>query len=94
LDLEPFTLLLATTHEFTLNDSLRQRCRMILRFHHYSDDELRLIAQQRASALGWDVADGVFVEAAKRGRGTPRLVLRLLNASQRTARSEGASTIR
>ena len=93
LDLEPFTLLLATTHEFTLNDSLRQRCRMILRFQHYSDDELRLIAKQRASALGWDVADDVSVEAAKRGRGTPRLVLRLLNASQRTARSEGASTI-
>jgi len=93
LDLEPFTLLLATTHEFTLNDSLRQRCRMILRFQHYSDDELRLIAKQRAAALGWDVRDEVFDEAAKRGRGTPRLVLRLLNASQRTARSEGAGTI-
>ena len=93
LDLEPFTLLLATTHEFTLNDSLRQRCRMILRFQHYSEEDLRMIAKQRASALGWDVADEVFVEAAKRGRGTPRLVLRLLNASQRTARSEGAPTI-
>lgn len=93
LDLEPFTLLLATTHEFTLNDSLRQRCRMILRFQHYTEEDLRMIAKQRASALGWDVADEVFVEAAKRGRGTPRLVLRLLNASQRTARSEGADTI-
>ena len=93
LDLEPFTLLLATTHEFTLNDSLRQRCRMILRFQHYTEEDLRMIAKQRASALGWDVADDVFVEAAKRGRGTPRLVLRLLNASQRTARSEAASTV-
>ena len=93
LDLEPFILLLNTTHEFTLNDSLRQRCRIILRFQHYSDDELRLIAKQRASALGWQVVDEVFNEAAKRGRGTPRLVLRLLNASQRTARSEGAATV-
>jgi len=93
LDLEPFILLLNTTHEFTLNDSLRQRCRIILRFQHYSDDELRLIAKQRASALGWQVVDEVFDEAAKRGRGTPRLVLRLLNASQRTARSEGAATV-
>lgn len=93
LDLEPFILLLATTHEFTLNDSLRQRCRMILRFQHYTEDELRLIAKQRAHALGWDVADEVFVEAAKRGRGTPRLVLRLLNASQRTARSEGSTVV-
>lgn len=93
LDLEPFILLLNTTHEFTLNDSLRQRCRIILRFQHYSEDELRLIAKQRASALNWDVVDEVFDEAAKRGRGTPRLVLRLLNASQRTARSEGAATV-
>ena len=93
LDLEPFILLLNTTHEFTLNDSLRQRCRIILRFQHYSDAELRLIAKQRASALGWQVVDEVFDEAAKRGRGTPRLVLRLLNASQRTARSEGAATV-
>jgi Holliday junction DNA helicase RuvB len=93
LDLEPFILLLATTHEFTLNDSLRQRCRMILRFQHYTEEDLRLIAKQRAHALDWNVADDVFVDAAKRGRGTPRLVLRLLNASQRTARSEGAGTI-
>lgn len=93
LDVEPFILLLNTTHEFTLNDSLRQRCRIILRFQHLSEDELRLIAKQRASALGWQVVDEVFDEAAKRGRGTPRLVLRLLNASQRTARSEGAPTV-
>lgn len=93
LDLEPFTLLLATTHEFTLNDSLRQRCRMILRFQHYTEEDLRMIAKQRASALGWDVAEDVFIEAAKRGRGTPRLVLRLLNASQRTARSEGSTVV-
>jgi Holliday junction DNA helicase RuvB len=93
LDLEPFTLLLATTHEFTLNDSLRQRCRMILRFQHYTKEDLRMIAKQRASAVGWQVVDEVFDEAAKRGRGTPRLVLRLLNASHRTARSEGAPTV-
>lgn len=93
LDLEPFTLLLATTHEFVLNDSLRQRCRMILRFQHYSEEELRMIAKQRATALAWSVAEDVFVEAARRGRGTPRLVLRLLNASQRTARSEGADAV-
>jgi Holliday junction DNA helicase RuvB len=93
LDLEPFTLLLNTTHEFTLNDSLRQRCRMILRFQHFSEDELRLIAKQRAAALEWQVGDDVFIEAAKRGRGTPRLVLRLLNACQRTARSLGAQAI-
>lgn len=93
LDLEPFVLLLATTHEFALNDSLRQRCRLILRFTHYSSSELVHIAKHRAASLDWSVEPEVFVEAAKRGRGTPRLVLRLLNASQRTARADAASTI-
>ncbi len=93
LQLEPFTLLMATTHEYTLNDSLRQRCRLILRFTHYSVQELEQIAKHRATALGWSVDPRVFHEAAKRGRGTPRLVLRLLNASMRTARSEGADGV-
>jgi holliday junction DNA helicase RuvB len=93
LDIEPFVLLLATTHEFTLNDSMRQRCRLILRFTHYSAQELEQIAKHRAAALDWSVDPDVFIEAAKRGRGTPRLVLRLLNSSQRSARAEASSTI-
>lgn len=93
LDLEPFVLLLATTHEFTLNDSMRQRCRLILRFTHYTPAELEQIAKHRADTLEWSVQTDVFAAAAQRGRGTPRLVLRLLNASQRTARADGAATI-
>lgn len=93
LDIEPHVLMLATTHEFQLNDSCRQRCRAVLRFSHYSTIELEQIAKQRALALGWSVDDEVFRAAGVRGRGTPRLVLRLLNASQRTARSEGSNTI-
>lgn len=93
LRIEPFTLLMATTHEFTLNDSLRQRCRLILRFTHYDQIALETIARHRAAMLGWDIDPRVFKEAAKRGRGTPRLVLRLLNASMRTARAEGSDTV-
>ncbi len=93
LDIEPHVLMLATTHEFQLNDSMRQRCRAVLRFTHYSTHELEQIAKQRANALGWSVDEEVFHAAGIRGRGTPRLVLRLLNASQRTARSEGSNMI-
>jgi Holliday junction DNA helicase RuvB len=93
LDIEPHVLMLATTHEFQLNDSMRQRCRAVLRFTHYTTTELEQIAKQRATALGWSVDEEVFHAAGVRGRGTPRLVLRLLNASQRTARSEGSNTI-
>ena len=93
LDIEPFVLILATTHAYCLNDSMRQRCRIIVNFKHYSCDELQEIARRRSHSLGWSVDDDVFREASLRGRGTPRLVLRLLNASMRTTRAEGAERI-
>jgi len=93
LDIEEFVLILATTHAFCLNDSMRQRCRIIVNFKHYSPEELGEIARRRAHSLGWSVDDDVFREASLRGRGTPRLVLRLLNASMRTTRAEGAERI-
>lgn len=93
LDIEPFVLVLATTHAYTLNDSMRQRCRIVVNFRHYSPEELEEIARRRAHALGWSVDDDVYREASHRGRGTPRLVLRLLNAGMRMTRSEGADTI-
>ena len=93
MDIEPFVLILATTHAYCLNDSMRQRCRVIVNFKHYSCDELQEIARRRSHSLGWSVDDDVFREASIRGRGTPRLVLRLLNASMRTTRAEGAERI-
>ena len=93
LDIEPFVLILATTHCFVLNNSMRQRCRIVVNFRHYGTDELEEIARRRAHGLGWSVEEDVFREASLRGRGTPRLVLRLLNASMRTTRAEGAETI-
>jgi len=93
LDIEPFVLILATTHAYCLNDSMRQRCRIIVNFRHYEPHELEEIARRRANGLAWSVNDDVFREASLRGRGTPRLVLRLLNASMRTTRAEGATTI-
>ena len=93
LDIEPFVLILATTHAYCLNDSMRQRCRIVVNFKHYTPEELEEISRRRAHAIGWTVDDDVFREASLRGRGTPRLVLRLLNASMRTTRAEGADTI-
>lgn len=93
LDIEPFVLLMATTHSATLNSSMRQRCRIVVHFRNYAPEELEEIARRRANALGWSVDDAVYREASVRGRGTPRLVLRLLNASMRTTRAEGGDTI-
>jgi Holliday junction DNA helicase RuvB len=93
LDIEPFVLILATTHAYCLNDSMRQRCRIVVHFRHYSPEQLEEISRRRCSALEWTVDDDVFSEASHRGRGTPRLVLRLLNAGMRVTRSEGENTI-
>jgi len=48
LDIEPFVLILATTHAYCLNDSMRQRCRIVVHFQHYSPEALMEIARRRA----------------------------------------------
>jgi Holliday junction DNA helicase RuvB len=67
--------------------------KLILRFEQYSETELHQVVQQRARALHWDVDSDVFPLIAARGRGTPRLALRLLEACRRTCRSEGETAI-
>lgn len=93
IPLVDFTLLLATTHEADLLQPLRDRCRMILRFQFYSDQELAELVRQRSIGLRWPVNSEVLPEIAKRSRGTPRLALRLLSSCRRVARSQGEHTI-
>ena len=88
-----FTLLLSTTDEYCLLQPLRDRMKLTLRFQFYSVDELAKLTHQRSVALGWDVSEDVFPCIAKRGRGTPRIALRLLQSCRRVARSLGANTI-
>ena len=88
-----FTLLLATTDEFRLLQPLRDRMRLLLRFQFYKDDALEQIVRQRVRALEWEVEDSVVPQIAQRGRGTPRLALRLLQAARRVARSVGESVV-
>ena len=66
---------------------------MTLRFQFYSNSELAKLTYQRAVALGWDVSEDVIPSIAQRGRGTPRISLRLLGSCRRVARSLGADTI-
>ena len=89
----PFTFLGATTHEFALAKPLRDRFKLILRLEHYAENELAEILNQRTRRLNWPTDQSVLRGIAQRGRGTPRLALRLLEATRRTARSEGADTI-
>ena len=88
-----FTLLLATTDEFSLLQPLRDRMKLLLRFQFYSPDELTVLVKQRSQGLRWQVDEEVFPLIAQRSRGTPRLGLRLLQSCRRVCRSEGESTI-
>jgi Holliday junction DNA helicase RuvB len=76
IPLEPFTLLLATTQEYSLQEALRNRIRVYCRFEHYSLEDLVEIIRQRALALKWDIAsEPVLIEIAKRSKKTPRIAL-------------------
>jgi len=93
IPIQDFTLLLATTDEYLLLQPLRDRMKLTLRFEFYSVDELTQIILQRSRGLGWNVDEEVFSAIASKGRGTPRLALRLLESSHRVCRAEGESVI-
>jgi Holliday junction DNA helicase RuvB len=94
IELADFTLLLSTTDEFSLLEPLRNRMRLILRFDFYTPEELTELLRQRIRALKWEAEDALLPGIAVRSRGTPRLSLRLLQASRRVARAEGETVIK
>lgn len=95
IPLENFTLIMATTHEYYLQDALRNRMRIYCRFEHYGINDLVEIIRQRALALKWDIeSDQVLIEIAKRSKKTPRIALnRNLQQCWNVCSSQGRNTI-
>jgi len=93
LNIANMTLLAATTDPHRLLKPLVDRFKLILPFDYYSIDELVQILQRRCLQLGWQVEEPVFTEISQRGRGVPRVALRLLESTYRTARSLNCSNI-
>ena len=93
VDLPPFTLIGATTDEYLLTTSMRDRFKILLRLQHYSDDEMLLLISQRAVRLGWEIDQKSVQELAYRSRGVPRLAVRLLDSAKRTASSKSMDRI-
>ena len=93
IPLADFTLLLSTTDEYALLQPLRDRCRLVLRFEFYSNQDLTTVLHQRTRFLGWEIHEELLPQIASRSRGTPRLALRLLQSCRRVARSQGETTI-
>ncbi|HEY8668473.1 MAG TPA: AAA family ATPase [Tepidisphaeraceae bacterium] len=93
LDLENFTLILASNHESRLARPLVDRFKMLCRFEFYASPEILRLLEDRIAALGWQCEEEVLSLLAQRSRGVPRLALRLLESARRTSRSQGADIL-
>ena len=78
LDLQPFTLIGATTRTGMISSPLRDRFGIINRLEMYSVEELQRILTRSASILGIQIDPSGAHELAKRSRGTPRIANRFL----------------
>ena len=78
IELQPFTLVGATTRLGLLTTPLRDRFGIPIRLQYYSDDELYEIVKLNAEKLGIVADESGAIEIARRARGTPRIAGRLL----------------
>jgi holliday junction DNA helicase RuvB len=78
LELEPFTLVGATTRAGSLTSPLRDRFGIVQRLEFYSPEDLSTIVQRSAHIFGVELDVSGAVEIARRSRGTPRITNRLL----------------
>jgi Holliday junction DNA helicase RuvB len=78
LNLNPFTLVGATTRSGLLTAPLRARFGVVLRLDYYQSRDLYYIILRSAKILNIDIDDEGALEIAHRSRGTPRVANRLL----------------
>jgi len=78
LDLQPFTLVGATTRAGMLTNPLRDRFGIVSRLDFYTHDELGSIVTRNAGLLQATIEASGAAEIARRARGTPRIANRLL----------------
>jgi Holliday junction DNA helicase RuvB len=89
LELPPFTLVGATTRAGMLTSPLRDRFGIVHRLEFYGIDELTQIVTRSANILGVPIDEQGAQEIAKRARGTPRIVNRLLRRVRDFAEVKG-----
>jgi holliday junction DNA helicase RuvB len=93
IELQPFTLVGATTRLGLLTTPLRDRFGIPTRLQFYTTDELHEIVARGARLLGVTADDEGIREIAKRARGTPRIAGRLLRRVVDFALVEGNGQI-
>ncbi|BDU77522.1 Holliday junction branch migration DNA helicase RuvB [Mesoterricola sediminis] len=93
VDLRPFTLVGATTRAGLISKPLHDRFGMVHRLDYYTRAELAVIAARSAQLLGVHMAPEGAEAIARRSRGTPRIVNRLLRRCRDYAEVKGDGTI-
>ena len=93
INLEPFTLVGATTRSGLLTAPMRARFGISSRLHYYSTELLTTIIERSAMILGVPISMEAAIEIAGRSRGTPRIANALLRRVRDFAQIKGDGNI-
>ena len=93
IDLNPFTLVGATTRSGLLTAPLRARFGINLHLEYYDPDTLARILRRSAHILQVPIEDDAALEIARRSRGTPRIANALLRRVRDFAQVKGTGRI-
>jgi len=93
IDLNPFTLVGATTRSGLLTAPLRARFGINLHLEYYDNDTIARIIKRSASIIRVPIDDDAAVEIAGRSRGTPRIANALLRRVRDFAQVKGSGRI-
>ena len=93
IELEPFTLVGATTRIGLLTSPLRDRFGVICRLEFYNPADLARIVVRAARILGVSITEEGALEIGRRSRGTPRIANRLLRRVADYAQVAGCESI-
>jgi len=93
LNLEPFTLIGATTQIGKISSPMRERFGLVQRLDFFSDEDMISILQRAAKLWNIKIEKGALEKLAKSSRGTARIGLRLLKRTRDFAGSEDVKII-
>jgi Holliday junction DNA helicase RuvB len=93
IDLEPFTMIGATTRAGLLTAPLRDRFGIVLRLNYYDTESIKTIVFRSARIMGIPIDEEGALELARRSRGTPRIANRLLRRVRDYAQIRGNGII-
>lgn len=93
IDLEPFTLIGATTRTGAVSKPLENRFGIPIKIDLYPPEELSLIIRRSAKILNTKITDDAVMMIAQCSRGTPRIANRILRRVRDIAAVKGNGTI-